>query len=126
MLLIHRYDTISSGDLLSLISSSGCRLNCLFQRRRARRRKPAVIRKTVRSSGRIRRRRAAAAAERKPPELSVTGAGLLLSCGGIYPSSGGMNAGIWEGSSVIHISEPTRLGMISYAVFCLKKKKKSK
>src|SRR5659263_732465 len=25
---------------------------------------------------------------------------------------------------VIHISEPTRLGMISYAVFCLKKKKK--
>src|SRR5450759_5680500 len=28
--------------------------------------------------------------------------------------------------SLIHISEPTRLGMISYAVFCLKKKKKSK
>ena len=27
--------------------------------------------------------------------------------------------------SLIHISEPTRLGMISYAVFCLKKKKKS-
>ena len=26
----------------------------------------------------------------------------------------------------IHISEPTRLGMISYAVFCLKKKKKKK
>src|SRR5450756_3180616 len=25
-------------------------------------------------------------------------------------------------SSLIHISEPTRLGMISYAVFCLKKK----
>src|SRR5450756_576865 len=25
---------------------------------------------------------------------------------------------------LIHISEPTRLGMISYAVFCLKKKKK--
>ena len=24
--------------------------------------------------------------------------------------------------SLIHISEPTRLGMISYAVFCLKKK----
>src|SRR5450756_335386 len=24
--------------------------------------------------------------------------------------------------SIIHISEPTRLGMISYAVFCLKKK----
>src|SRR5450756_2831578 len=26
--------------------------------------------------------------------------------------------------SLIHLSEPTRLGMISYAVFCLKKKKK--
>ena len=25
--------------------------------------------------------------------------------------------------SLIHISEPTRLGMIAYAVFCLKKKK---
>src|SRR5450756_2873501 len=28
--------------------------------------------------------------------------------------------------SLIHISEPTRLGMISYAVFCLKKKKNTK
>src|SRR5665648_1110063 len=28
--------------------------------------------------------------------------------------------------SLIHISEPTRLGMISYAVFCLKKKKTKK
>src|SRR5450756_1086886 len=28
-----------------------------------------------------------------------------------------------EPLSLIHISEPTRLGMISYAVFCLKKKK---
>src|SRR5450759_5584833 len=28
-----------------------------------------------------------------------------------------------QGISLIHISEPTRLGMISYAVFCLKKKK---
>ncbi|CUX36484.1 hypothetical protein BN3590_01005 [Clostridium sp. C105KSO15] len=28
-----------------------------------------------------------------------------------------------KGVSLIHISEPTRLGMISYAVFCLKKKK---
>ena len=27
--------------------------------------------------------------------------------------------------SLIHISEPTRLGMISYAVFCLKKKNTS-
>src|SRR5665648_962525 len=29
---------------------------------------------------------------------------------------------IWKILSLIHISEPTRLGMISYAVFCLKKK----
>ena len=32
---------------------------------------------------------------------------------------------LFEGLSLIHISEPTRLGMISYAVFCLKKKKES-
>src|SRR5450756_2643606 len=32
-------------------------------------------------------------------------------------------ASVWL-LSLIHISEPTRLGMISYAVFCLKKKKK--
>src|SRR5659263_489578 len=34
-------------------------------------------------------------------------------------------AGVYEVAlflSLIHISEPTRLGMISYAVFCLKKK----
>src|SRR5665648_564958 len=31
-----------------------------------------------------------------------------------------------KGLSLIHISEPTRLGMISYAVFCLKKKNKNK
>ena len=31
-----------------------------------------------------------------------------------------------ESLSLIHISEPTRLGMISYAVFCLKKKKQQK
>ena len=30
-----------------------------------------------------------------------------------------------EQLSLIHISEPTRLGMISYAVFCLKKKKRN-
>src|SRR5450756_840453 len=29
----------------------------------------------------------------------------------------------YQDLSLIHISEPTRLGMISYAVFCLKKKK---
>src|SRR5450756_2864606 len=40
----------------------------------------------------------------------------------------GMHATVLTGATVgdlslIHISEPTRLGMISYAVFCLKKKK---
>src|SRR5450756_2730463 len=34
--------------------------------------------------------------------------------------------GYYGDLSLIHISEPTRLGMISYAVFCLKKKKKKK
>src|SRR5665648_1177831 len=29
---------------------------------------------------------------------------------------------LFQHLSLIHISEPTRLGMISYAVFCLKKK----
>src|SRR5665648_59122 len=33
--------------------------------------------------------------------------------------------GLVQQLSLIHISEPTRLGMISYAVFCLKKKKKN-
>src|SRR5665648_1221001 len=37
-------------------------------------------------------------------------------------TSGG--SGAVPALSLIHISEPTRLGMISYAVFCLKKKKK--
>ena len=32
-------------------------------------------------------------------------------------------AALYYPLSLIHISEPTRLGMISYAVFCLKKKK---
>src|SRR5450756_3058873 len=32
-------------------------------------------------------------------------------------------AAVKQDLSLIHISEPTRLGMISYAVFCLKKKK---
>src|SRR5450756_1111125 len=34
------------------------------------------------------------------------------------------NTPLFWSLSLIHISEPTRLGMISYAVFCLKKKKK--
>src|SRR5450759_4971117 len=33
----------------------------------------------------------------------------------------GLNVSGLRGLSLIHISEPTRLGMISYAVFCLKK-----
>src|SRR5450756_3036131 len=49
-----------------------------------------------------------------------------------YVHGGGLNsarissqrAGFPLDLSLIHISEPTRLGMISYAVFCLKKKKK--
>src|SRR5450756_2736071 len=39
---------------------------------------------------------------------------------------GGGRVRLLEHLSLIHISEPTRLGMISYAVFCLKKKKKKK
>src|SRR5665648_889055 len=38
------------------------------------------------------------------------------------PHVAGVAALLWL--SLIRISEPTRLGMISYAVFCLKKKKK--
>src|SRR5450759_3937249 len=38
---------------------------------------------------------------------------------GIYPYSAVVVAAALE-LSLIHISEPTRLGMISYAVFCLK------
>ena len=41
-----------------------------------------------------------------------------------YGTNPGMGMGITQHIlSLIHISEPTRLGMISYAVFCLKKKK---
>src|SRR5665648_651252 len=37
-----------------------------------------------------------------------------------------MDTGEFLYLSLIHISEPTRLGMISYAVFCLKKNKKKR
>src|SRR5450759_1982334 len=40
------------------------------------------------------------------------------------PNSGRHPLPAPQALSLIHISEPTRLGMISYAVFCLKKKKK--
>src|SRR5450756_2747204 len=43
----------------------------------------------------------------------------------IKATHGYAKQGAGYGLSLIHISEPTRLGMISYAVFCLKKKKKT-
>src|SRR5450756_73787 len=48
---------------------------------------------------------------------------LLISIIGLIETGGwnGMVARIHTNLSLIHISEPTRLGMISYAVFCLKK-----
>src|SRR5450759_5759163 len=43
-----------------------------------------------------------------------------------YPARGSVSVSVIAPRTVdlslIHISEPTRLGMISYAVFCLKKK----
>src|SRR5665648_11369 len=43
----------------------------------------------------------------------------------INPETGQKYGGIFTSDlSLIHISEPTRLGMISYAVFCLQKKNK--
>src|SRR5428012_20935 len=39
------------------------------------------------------------------------------------PIDGRTGMFVLQDLSLIHISEPTRLGMISYAVFCLKKKK---
>src|SRR5450756_3086975 len=50
---------------------------------------------------------------------------LLLRFKHMYPNTDGVypKEPVWY-ISLIHISEPTRLGMISYAVFCLKKKKK--
>eukprot|EP00825_Cyclidium_porcatum_P006602 TRINITY_DN13295_c0_g1_i3.p2 TRINITY_DN13295_c0_g1~~TRINITY_DN13295_c0_g1_i3.p2 ORF type:complete len:142 (-),score=23.95 TRINITY_DN13295_c0_g1_i3:60-485(-) len=47
------------------------------------------------------------AIQTQPVKLEISGVNIVISL------------------SLIHISEPTRLGMISYAVFCLKKKKKS-
>src|SRR5450756_1391874 len=46
-----------------------------------------------------------------------------LSQGALFAPRGGCPLGAGLSLSLIHISEPTRLGMISYAVFCLKKKK---
>ena len=59
--------------------------------------------------------------------IPVGGGGLLVrevvgNVFGLASALGGMRRKVWA-LSLIHISEPTRLGMISYAVFCLKKKK---
>src|SRR5450759_5854289 len=70
------------------------------------------------------------AATPEPFRIPTT-TGQQRSLAGIAPSrveSPSTTAGVvgrmlLEGLSLIHISEPTRLGMISYAVFCLKKKK---
>src|SRR5450756_2598414 len=48
----------------------------------------------------------------------LVGATLLI--GGVGPFTGRLTTASPVGLSLIHISEPTRLGMISYAVFCLK------
>src|SRR5450756_1252897 len=48
-----------------------------------------------------------------PPASATSCISTKTSCGSAAPSL-----------SLIHISEPTRLGMISYAVFCLKKKRR--
>src|SRR5665648_1042367 len=49
--------------------------------------------------------------------LIISGSGEV-----IEPDDGIAAIGSGGNLSLIHISEPTRLGMISYAVFCLKKK----
>src|SRR5665648_1181636 len=52
----------------------------------------------------------------------------LVALSQVTPGPVSVNAATYVGYnlSLIHISEPTRLGMISYAVFCLKKKKQRK
>src|SRR5450756_763273 len=51
--------------------------------------------------------------------LVVGGDGTMLGIGRQLAHFGVPLIGINQGLSLIHISEPTRLGMISYAVFCL-------
>ena len=50
------------------------------------------------------------------------GCGVLAALAGLCAASGAACFFALTPLSLIHISEPTRLGMISYAVFCLKKK----
>ena len=56
----------------------------------------------------------------------VTSEGTVEKGGVTITTSAANKIDNWAGAplflSLIHISEPTRLGMISYAVFCLKKK----
>src|SRR5450756_308483 len=54
-------------------------------------------------------------------EWEVTYRGLKCNCSSQYPRIT-TDIPADHHLSLIHISEPTRLGMISYAVFCLKKK----
>eukprot|EP00658_Telonema_sp_P-2_P033734 TRINITY_DN24704_c0_g1_i1.p1 TRINITY_DN24704_c0_g1~~TRINITY_DN24704_c0_g1_i1.p1 ORF type:complete len:158 (-),score=6.33 TRINITY_DN24704_c0_g1_i1:45-518(-) len=56
----------------------------------------------------------------RPRHVVVLGRGCTVGLGG-----DGGDAGTTLVLSLIHISEPTRLLSISYAVFCLKKKKRS-
>src|SRR5665648_639448 len=55
-------------------------------------------------------------------QTAQSGEGLILTQNNLNELASSAN---WSNLylSLIHISEPTRLGMISYAVFCLKKKK---
>src|SRR5665648_440606 len=59
--------------------------------------------------------------------FASTGKAIFLTSITTMLAFGSLVFSIWRGFglSLIHISEPTRLGMISYAVFCLKKKKKT-
>src|SRR5450756_2900025 len=69
------------------------------------------------------------------PELGLSKSEVGLFSSIIYAGSWGVlivagslcdRFGLRRLLSLIHISEPTRLGMISYAVFCLKKKNNNK
>src|SRR5450756_3009019 len=58
--------------------------------------------------------------------ISVSRVGGAAQVKAMKDVAGTLKIGLAQYLSLIHISEPTRLGMISYAVFCLKKKKKQK
>src|SRR5659263_127205 len=58
----------------------------------------------------------------KPGNHGLIGQTVVLSCGTLSFCHCGPEGDWLLALSLIHISEPTRLGMISYAVFCLKKK----